>query len=118
MPVPATSPTTRVRAIASHLAGPPQAKALTKRKRWEQLPLYDELPPYKNFPGCAWSVWGEGDELGTVNLLTPEVVRDAAKEIRYAPLSRRRRGGRSTLLTRVLLALKLCSPGHTVCLNW
>ena len=47
------------------------------------LPTFDELPAYKNFKGCAWSVWGEGDQLGTVNLLTPEVVSEAAKEIRY-----------------------------------
>lgn len=89
MPVATSSPTTRVRAVASHLAGPLQAKVGSKQKRWEQLPLYDDLPMYKNFPGCAWSVWGEGDELGTVNLLTPEAVREAAKEIRYATLSLR-----------------------------
>lgn len=84
MPATTSTPTNRVRAVVSHLAGPAQAKVLAKSKRWDQLPLYDELPMYRNFPGCAWSVWGEGDELGTVNLLTPEVVREAAKEIRYA----------------------------------
>ena len=31
-------------------------------------------------------VWGEGDELGTVNLLTEDVVKAAAaKEIKYVP---------------------------------
>ncbi|KAF9481289.1 hypothetical protein BDN70DRAFT_547674 [Pholiota conissans] len=44
------------------------------------LPTYDELPAFKNFPGCAWSVWGPEDELGTVNLLTKEVVQRAATE--------------------------------------
>ena len=47
-----------------------------------KLPTFDELPAYKNFKGCAWEVWGEGDQLGTVNLLTPEVVKEAAEEIK------------------------------------
>lgn len=44
------------------------------------LPTYDELPMYRNFPGCAWAVWGADDQLGTVNLLTKEVVQRAARE--------------------------------------
>lgn len=44
------------------------------------LPLFDDLPNFKNFPGCAWTVWGENDQLGTINLLTDEVVQRAAKE--------------------------------------
>jgi hypothetical protein len=39
----------------------------------------DNLPQ-----GCAWGVFdrdGEKDELGTLNLLTPEVVASAASEI-------------------------------------
>ncbi|PPQ91943.1 hypothetical protein CVT25_000986 [Psilocybe cyanescens] len=44
------------------------------------LPTFDELPPFKNFPGCAWGVWGADDQLGTVNLLTEEVVQSAARE--------------------------------------
>ena len=47
------------------------------------LPSFDELPSFRNFPGCAWDVWGKDDELGTVNLLTEDVVREAAKEIQY-----------------------------------
>ena len=46
------------------------------------LPSFDELPQWKGFSGCAWDVWGENDQLGTVNLLTPEVVKEAAKEIK------------------------------------
>ncbi|KAJ7119131.1 putative cyclase-domain-containing protein [Mycena epipterygia] len=46
------------------------------------LPTYDELPPFNNFPGCAWGVWGAQDELGTVNLLTDALVKQSAtKEI-------------------------------------
>jgi hypothetical protein len=44
------------------------------------LPTFDELPSFHNFKGCAWEVWGKDDELGTINLLTPEVVARAAKE--------------------------------------
>ena len=47
-----------------------------------RLPTYDELPHFKNYKGCAWEVWGKDDQLGTVNLLTPEVVKEAAKEIK------------------------------------
>lgn len=46
------------------------------------LPTFDELPDFHQYTGCAWGVWGEGDELGTVNLLTEKVVAEAAKEIR------------------------------------
>lgn len=46
------------------------------------LPSFDELPNFHQYTGCAWGVWGEGDELGTVNLLTEKVVAEAAKEIR------------------------------------
>ncbi|KDR82139.1 hypothetical protein GALMADRAFT_222020 [Galerina marginata CBS 339.88] len=44
------------------------------------LPTFDELPPFKNFPGCAWGVWGPDDQLGTVNLLTEDVIQRAATE--------------------------------------
>ena len=44
------------------------------------LPSFDELPNFHQYTGCAWDVWGEGDELGTVNLLTEKVVAEAAKE--------------------------------------
>ncbi|KAG0701584.1 hypothetical protein DFH29DRAFT_1000119 [Suillus ampliporus] len=47
------------------------------------LPTFDELPSFHDFTGCAWEVWGKDDELGTINLLTPEVVaRSAQEEIR------------------------------------
>ncbi|KAF7295847.1 hypothetical protein HMN09_01128000 [Mycena chlorophos] len=45
-----------------------------------KLPSYDELPAFKNFPGCAWSVWGADDQLGTVNLLTEALVKQSATE--------------------------------------
>jgi hypothetical protein len=48
------------------------------------LPTFDELPKFHELDGCAWGLWGKDDELGTVNLLTEDVVQRAAKEeIRY-----------------------------------
>ncbi|KAJ7189522.1 hypothetical protein GGX14DRAFT_383142 [Mycena pura] len=44
------------------------------------LPTYDELPPFRNFPGCAWGVWGPEDQLGTINLLTDALVKQSASE--------------------------------------
>ena len=47
-----------------------------------------ELPRYRDLPSAdpiaarhAWGVFGEGDELGRVNLLTPERVAAAAREV-------------------------------------
>lgn len=46
-----------------------------------QHPSFDSLPLDKNGPhGNAWGIWGPDDQLGTLNLLTDEVVREAAKE--------------------------------------
>lgn len=44
---------------------------------FETLPLAADGPP-----GNAWGLFGEKDELGMLNLLQPEVVCEAAKEIR------------------------------------
>ena len=52
-----------------------------------KVPTFDELPGFKDFSGCAWEVWGKADQLGTVNLLTDEVVKEASKEIKYVFLS-------------------------------
>ena len=48
----------------------------------KKLPSFDELPHFHQYTGCAWGVWGDDDELGTVNLLTEEVVAEAAREIK------------------------------------
>ncbi|EXJ90146.1 hypothetical protein A1O3_03215 [Capronia epimyces CBS 606.96] len=52
----------------------------------DQLPSYRQLPQQPDLPsGCTWGFWdtdGKRDELGTLNLLTPEVVANAAREIR------------------------------------
>ncbi|KAI0020971.1 putative cyclase-domain-containing protein [Xylariomycetidae sp. FL0641] len=53
-----------------------------------ELPDFDSLPKVADMPqGCAWGVFdnkedGSKDKLGTLNLLTPEVVRGACAEAR------------------------------------
>jgi len=66
----------RLKDVASHIAPRSSTDSLSEKP----LPTFDELPPFKNFPGCAWGVWGPDDQLGTVNLLTEEVVHRAATE--------------------------------------
>ena len=53
-------------------------------RNFDNLPTFDELPNFHQYTGCAWDVWGAGDELGTINLLTEKVVAEAAKEIKSA----------------------------------
>jgi hypothetical protein len=49
----------------------------------QQRPRFDELPYCKgNPPFSAWGLYGADDELGTLNMLTPAIVAEAAKEIR------------------------------------
>ena len=64
----------RLKQTLSHLA-PPGADG-------KQLPKYDELPRFNELQGCAWDLWGKGDQLGTVNLLTNAVVQQAAQEVK------------------------------------
>lgn len=46
-------------------------------------PSFDELPLTKDGPPfSAWGLYGKDDQLGALNLLTPEVVVEAAKEIK------------------------------------
>ena len=47
------------------------------------LPKFSELPVFeKTGERHAWGVWGKDDEIGMVNLLTPEVVKHAASLVR------------------------------------
>ncbi|OCK82447.1 hypothetical protein K432DRAFT_433465 [Lepidopterella palustris CBS 459.81] len=59
--------------------------AFSLHDRIDSLPSFDELPKVADLPqGCTWGFWDRGgvkDELGTLNLLTPEVVREAYKEL-------------------------------------
>ena len=59
-------------------------RVVARRRDTERsLPSYDQLPIRAGAPpGAAWGVFGDRDELGTINLLTPGRVRTAAAEIR------------------------------------
>lgn len=54
-------------------------------------PRFDDLPVTPGAPArSAWGLWGEGDDVGTINLLTPERVAAAAqlaRDGRRFPLS-------------------------------
>ncbi|KAJ5728777.1 uncharacterized protein N7483_003285 [Penicillium malachiteum] len=53
-----------------------------------QFPTLKQLPKLPNAPeGAAW-VWGSDDQLGRLNLLTPERVKASAAEIRTGELIR------------------------------
>lgn len=49
------------------------------------VPDFDDLPKVKDMPqGCAWGIFdrdGKKDVLGTLNFLTPDIVKDASKEV-------------------------------------
>ena len=51
-----------------------------------KLPDFDDLPAVEGMPqGCAWGLFdkdGEKDHVGTLNLLTPEVIKAAAAEVK------------------------------------
>ncbi|GAB7356249.1 hypothetical protein MBLNU459_g7063t1 [Dothideomycetes sp. NU459] len=62
------------------------ASFTTLHERIDDLPSFDDLPQLPDLPkGCTWGLWdrdGQRDELGTLNLLTPETIKQAAGEIR------------------------------------
>ena len=66
----------RLSAVADTLTGQPHFS----------FPSFDQLPKVEGQPqGCAWGLFdknGVKDQVGTLNLLTPEVVRQASSEIR------------------------------------
>jgi len=53
------------------------SSARQQRPNFDALPLRKGDPPYS-----AWGLYGMDDEKGTLNLLTPEVVAEAAKEVK------------------------------------
>ncbi|HUF52669.1 MAG TPA: cyclase family protein [Dehalococcoidia bacterium] len=49
----------------------------------DDLPKYDQLPVREGAPpNSAWGLWGDDDELGCLNLLTPERTTAAANLVR------------------------------------
>ena len=49
----------------------------------DNIPSFDDLPLRKGDPPySAWGLYGDDDELGTLNRLTPDIVLAAKDEIR------------------------------------
>lgn len=45
-----------------------------------KLPEYDQLPIHSKYPPkTAWGLWGDDDDLGTLNLLTEERVMNVSR---------------------------------------
>lgn len=63
------------------IARKPLASSRPQRE-WRHLPTFKELPREGGFPGCAWEVWGKGDTLGTVNMLTDAGEPDSLSLVR------------------------------------
>lgn len=51
-----------------------------------KIPDFDSLPKVEGMPqGCAWGIFdkdGKKDIFGTLNLITPDVVKAAAAEVK------------------------------------
>lgn len=72
------TPKKSAKPIARHAAAIVEAVAPAPK-----IPGYDDLPVRAGAPaGAAWGVFGDDDEVGTINLLTPERVIAAAASIR------------------------------------
>jgi kynurenine formamidase len=59
------------------------SKAVSRAASGPKLPNYNELPIRAGAPqGAAWGVFGDNDEVGTINLQTPDRVVAAASSIK------------------------------------
>jgi len=68
---------------ASVKAASKRPAAAAKAKTNGKLPTYDQLPVRAGAPkGAAWGVFGDQDEVGTINLMTPARVKAAAATIK------------------------------------
>ena len=86
--------TARLRQIAATMGSPSSDYRLNENgiPPFEALPLQKDAPMYS-----AWGLYGENDELGTLNRLTDERVAAAAKDeirtgvryVHYSHLERR-----------------------------
>src|SRR3979411_737362 len=56
---------------------------------FNKIPRFAELPVKKGAPeDCAWGVFGDDDELGCLNFLTPEAIVEAAGLVRHGKVFR------------------------------
>lgn len=74
---------TLLRLTIQHLAIATKGSALILPKMADTRPSFSSLPLRDGDPeASAWGLWGSEDELGTLNLLTPEVVAKASQEVK------------------------------------
>ncbi|GAB7349369.1 hypothetical protein MBLNU459_g8495t1 [Dothideomycetes sp. NU459] len=70
----------RIKALTATITGTPATSTI--------FPAFDKLPKVEGQPqGCCWGLLddtatGKKDQVGTLNLLTPDVIRTASKEIK------------------------------------
>ncbi|KAG6354474.1 hypothetical protein INS49_004491 [Diaporthe citri] len=75
-----------------------------------ERPGFDDLPLRKGGPkASAWGLWGDDDELGTLNLLTPSIVKAAAAEVVT---------GETVALKKLADIAKKTITGRGVLLDW
>ena len=56
---------------------------------WNQIPSYDQLPVKRGAPpGSSWGVFGDDDQLGCLNFLTPQGVVEAARLVQTGKVFR------------------------------
>lgn len=82
---------------------------------WKDLPEWEDIPKAPGLPqGCAWGLFdrnGERDQVGTLNLLTPEVILKAKEEIKSGEsvcLKSVTAYGSSMIILKSLLTCKMC----------
>ena len=75
----AAPPKRSARPVSAAKSNPNQRR----RAPESRLPRHDQLPVREGAPaGAAWGVFGDDDQIGTINLLTPATVVEAAGSIR------------------------------------
>ncbi len=76
----------KAKPTARRLLRPAKVESPVPAEPWPipaDLPSYDQLPIREDAPqGAAWGVFGDDDQVGTINLLTPERVIQAANFVR------------------------------------
>ena len=63
--------------MAPSASDPGRIGTQSKWPRYDELPIDSSRPPHS-----SWGLFGDGDQLGTVNLLTPERILQAASLVR------------------------------------
>lgn len=63
-------------ALAAATPPPTAMSSAVPHVTFDELPLNEGDPPYS-----AWGLFGKDDELGRINIITPEVTKRASSEV-------------------------------------